>query len=68
MITFFLLIISNMKLSGGLEQGGVEEGEAGEVHDPQVLQGEKTTSYSCLIFLLRHQSLSVYKAELLFVR
>ena len=63
MITFFLLIISNMKLWGGLEQGGVEEGEAGEVHDPQVLQGEKTTSYSCLIFLLRHQSLSVYKAE-----
>ena len=48
-----------MKLSGGLEQGGVEEGEAGEVHDPQVLQGEKTTSYSCVVFLLSHWSLSL---------
>ena len=49
-ITFFLQIISNMKLSGGLEQGGVEEGEAGEVHDPQVLQGEKPPVTVALYF------------------
>ena len=28
------------RVAGGLEQGGVEEGEAGALHDPQVLQGE----------------------------
>ena len=34
-------MIKQLCIAGWSEQGGVEEGEAGTVHDPQVLQGEQ---------------------------
>ena len=33
-------MIKQLCIAGWFEQGGVEEGEASTVHDPQVLQGE----------------------------
>ena len=34
-------MIKQLCIAGWSEQGGVEEGEASTVHDPQVLQGEQ---------------------------
>ena len=34
-------MIKQLCIAGWSEQGGVEEGEASPVHDPQVLQGEQ---------------------------